>query len=87
MKFGVFHGGTKMTSLLKFRVPTSLLTSHVSCPSPRARQNFLAPLKLEQTSSHRLRKIYPEWTRDLAVLIFRINGISLFNLREKGYVF
>ena len=31
MSFGVFHGGEKMTSLLKFRVLTLLLTSRVSC--------------------------------------------------------
>ena len=43
--FGVFRGGAKMTSLLKFKVLTSLLTSCVSCPSPWARQNCPAPLK------------------------------------------
>ena len=32
---------------------TSLLVSHVSCLSPWARQNFPAPLKIEQTMSHR----------------------------------
>ena len=51
--FGVFLGGIKMTSILKFRVLTSCLTSRVSCFSPWARQNFPAPLKIEQTLSHR----------------------------------
>ena len=46
MSFGVFRGGAKMTSLLKFGVLASLLTSRVSCPSPWARQNFPAPLKI-----------------------------------------
>ena len=52
--FGVFfHGAALVTSLMKFRVMTSHLTSRVSCLSPWARQNFPAPLKLEQTLSHR----------------------------------
>ena len=38
------RSGAKMTSLLKFRVLTSLLTSRVS--------DFPAPLKIEQTLSH-----------------------------------
>ena len=51
--FGVFGGGAKVTLLLKFTVLTPLLMSHVSCPCPWARQNFPAPLKIEQTLSHR----------------------------------
>ena len=43
-----FRGGTKVTSLLKFRVLTSCLTSRVSCLSPWARQNFPAPQKTEK---------------------------------------
>ena len=43
--FGVFRNGAKVTSLLKFRVLMSRLTSRVSCLSPSARQNFPAPLK------------------------------------------
>ena len=35
-------------SLLKFRVLTSLLTLHVSCPSPWVRKNSPAPLKIVQ---------------------------------------
>ena len=49
----VLRGGAKATLFLKFRVLTSLLTSRVSCPSPWARQNFPAPLKIEQALSHR----------------------------------
>ena len=47
--FGVYLGGAKVTSLLKFRVLTSCLTSLVNCLSPWARQNFPALLKIEQT--------------------------------------
>ena len=53
--FGVFRGGAKMTSLLKFTVLTSLLTLRVSCPSQWARQNFPGPLKhvkIEQNLSY-----------------------------------
>ena len=37
-----------MTSLLKLIVLTSILTSRVNCLSPWGRQNFPAPLKIEQ---------------------------------------
>ena len=53
MSFCGFRGGANMTSLLKFTVLKSLLTSRVSCPSRWARQNFPAPPKIEQTLSHR----------------------------------
>ena len=43
----------KVTSLLKFRVLISCLTSRVSCLSPLSRQNLPAPLKIEHTLSHR----------------------------------
>ena len=42
-----------MTSLLKLRVLTTLLTSRVSCSSPWARQNFPARLKIERILSQR----------------------------------
>ena len=51
--FGVLHGSKQVTSLIKFRVLTSLLTSHVSCLSQLARQNFPKPLKIEQIRSHK----------------------------------
>ena len=51
--YNVFRGGAKVTSLLKVRILTSLLTSGVSCLSTLARQNFPALLKIEQTLSHR----------------------------------
>ena len=48
-----FSWWCKMMSLIKFRVLTSFLTLRVSCLSLWSRQNFLAPLKIEQTLSHR----------------------------------
>ena len=47
-----------MLSLIKFRILTSLLTSHVSCLSPQT--NFPALLKIEQTLSHRSEKLVPQ---------------------------
>ena len=47
--FGVFRSGAKVTSLLKLKFLTSLLTSRVSVPSTWAKQNFPAPLKIEHT--------------------------------------
>ena len=41
-----------MTSLLKFSVLMSLLTSRASCLASWKRQNFPALLKIEQTLSH-----------------------------------
>ena len=49
--FGAFPGGKLVTTLLKFRDLTTLLTSRVSCPSPWARQNLPVPLKIKQTLS------------------------------------
>ena len=55
-----------MTSLLKFRVLMSLLTLHVSCPSPWARQNCPASLKSEQILPHKeersvyAKSVYPD---------------------------
>ena len=46
-----FSWWCKMTSLLKIRVLTSLITSRVSCLGPWARQNIPALLKIEQTLS------------------------------------
>ena len=54
MSFGIFPGGVQVTSLMRFKVLRSLLMSGVIYLSPWARQNFLAPLKIEQTLSHRL---------------------------------
>ena len=51
--FGVFRGGAKVTSLMKCRVLSSRLTSRLSCLSQWVRQNFPAPLKIEQTLSDR----------------------------------
>ena len=49
----VFFVVAHVTSLLKFRILTSLLKSCVSCLSPWAKQNFPAPPNIEQTLSHR----------------------------------
>ena len=45
-----------MTSRLKFRVLTLLLTARVSCLGPWTKQNFPASLKTEKTLSHRSTK-------------------------------
>ena len=44
-----FPGNFKVTSLLKFRILMSLLTSRVICLSPWARQKFSALPNIEQT--------------------------------------
>ena len=44
------------TSLMKFRILASFITSHVSCLCSWARQNFPALLKTEQTLLHRIEK-------------------------------
>ena len=46
---------------MKLRVLMSLLRLHVSCLNPWARQTFPAPLKIEQTLSHR---------QEIVVLVF-----------------
>ena len=56
--FGDFHGAALVTSLMKFRALTTLLTSGVSYISPWAKHNFPAPLKIEQTLSHRPENIF-----------------------------
>ena len=49
----VFLVIANVTLLMKFGVLTSLLMSRVSCVSLWAIQYFQAPLKIEQTLSHR----------------------------------
>ena len=48
--FGVFRYGEKRKYCKQLK---SFLTSRVSCLSPWTRQNFPAPLKVEQTLSFR----------------------------------
>ena len=73
----VFRGGAKVTSLLKFRVLTSLLTSRVSCLRPWARQKFLA---------HRIRiSACFTWT-DNSFLVHRIRISACFTWTENSYL-
>ena len=51
--FGVFRGGAKTDDISEILSSDSFLTSRVNCPSPWTRQNFPAPLKIEQILFHR----------------------------------
>ena len=70
------------TSLLKFSVLTSLLTWHMSCHCPWARQNFPALLKLEQTPSHRQERVCPRLCQCL-IIAFSSSLLNM-HIRKKN---